>query len=144
MEINILLSFRAHVMVFIVLACLLSFCSGRRDLFSKTNATPSPRKGGSTWKKIWSDEFDFFDPSKWEYQEEDGCKLGVCHWGNKEKVRLRFLSSSDVPLMGRLTTEEEASPQHTRGIRFDTMIAMFTLSVFSSAVMVYTFKYCLP
>lgn len=71
-------------MLLLALLCSLCMCSGRRDLSAKS--TLSPRKGESGWKKIWSDEFDFFDPSKWEYQLEDGCKLGVCNWGNREKV----------------------------------------------------------
>lgn len=80
-------SYRMHMIVLIVLVCSSCLCSGRRDLSSKTKATLSPRNGMPPWKKIWSDEFDYFDPSKWEYQLEDGCKLGVCSWGNKEKVR---------------------------------------------------------
>ena len=38
-------------------------------------------------KLIWSDEFNVDgspDPSKWDYDLEDGCQIGLCNWGNGE------------------------------------------------------------
>ena len=64
--------------VLFVLLVVLPASRGRRDL----NPSKSSTQG---WHLIWSDEFDFFDGSKWEYQYEDGCSLGVCAWGNKER-----------------------------------------------------------
>ena len=65
----------------VCLALMLpDMCFGRRDL----SRAKGRAQGG--WELIWADEFDFFDTNKWEYQYEDGCKLGICHWGNKEKV----------------------------------------------------------
>lgn len=83
---HLYVSYKSGLILLLPLLWSFCLCSGRRDLSAKGKSTLSPRKGESGWKKIWSDEFDFFDPSKWEYQLEDGCKLGVCNWGNKEKV----------------------------------------------------------
>lgn len=49
-------------------------------------STPSP----VTWVQVWSDEFDGaagarIDDTKWSYQTADGCKEGICGWGNTEK-----------------------------------------------------------
>jgi len=55
---------------------------GKRDLGGRTTKST---KSSKDWRLLWSDEFDFFDGSKWEYQYEDGCSLGVCKWGNKER-----------------------------------------------------------
>ena len=49
-------------------------------------STPSP----ITWVQVWSDEFDGaagarIDDTKWSYQTADGCKEGICGWGNNEK-----------------------------------------------------------
>ena len=38
-------------------------------------------------KLIWSDEFNVDgapDPSKWTYDQGDGCNIGLCNWGNGE------------------------------------------------------------
>lgn len=49
-------------------------------------STPSP----VAWTQVWSDEFDGpagtgIDATKWNYQTADGCKEGICGWGNNEK-----------------------------------------------------------
>jgi len=49
-------------------------------------STPSP----TTWVQVWSDEFDGaagarIDSTKWSYETADGCKQGICGWGNNEK-----------------------------------------------------------
>jgi beta-glucanase (GH16 family) len=43
-----------------------------------------------TWTQVWSDEFDGpagarVDSTKWSYDTTDGCKQGICGWGNNEK-----------------------------------------------------------
>lgn len=39
-----------------------------------------------TWELLFSDEFDgdSLDKSKWNYEEGDGCDIGICNWGNDE------------------------------------------------------------
>ena len=42
------------------------------------------------WVQVWSDEFDGaagarIDSTKWSYETADGCKQGICGWGNNEK-----------------------------------------------------------
>ena len=49
-------------------------------------STPST----TTWVQVWSDEFDgaagaAIDGTKWSYETADGCKEGICGWGNAEK-----------------------------------------------------------
>ena len=44
----------------------------------------------ATWMLVWSDEFDGaagsrVDATKWNYETADGCKQGICGWGNNEK-----------------------------------------------------------
>jgi beta-glucanase (GH16 family) len=44
----------------------------------------------ATWVQVWSDEFDGaagsrIDDTKWSYETADGCKQGICGWGNNEK-----------------------------------------------------------
>jgi beta-glucanase (GH16 family) len=44
----------------------------------------------SGWIQVWSDEFDGaagarLDTTKWRYETADGCKEGICGWGNNEK-----------------------------------------------------------
>ena len=44
----------------------------------------------TNWKQVWSDEFDGaagarIDSTKWRYETADGCKQGICGWGNNEK-----------------------------------------------------------
>jgi beta-glucanase (GH16 family) len=44
----------------------------------------------TTWIQVWSDEFDGatgarIDSTKWRYETADGCKEGICGWGNDEK-----------------------------------------------------------
>ena len=65
----------------VVTALLLSACSTAAIV-----STPSP----ITWTQVWSDEFDgaagaSIDATKWNYQTADGCKEGICGWGNNEK-----------------------------------------------------------
>lgn len=57
-----------------------------------TSATPSIASTPSTttWSQVWSDEFDGpagarIDSTKWSYETADGCKEGICGWGNDEK-----------------------------------------------------------
>jgi beta-glucanase (GH16 family) len=45
---------------------------------------------GRAWVQVWSDEFDGaagarVDSTKWSYDTTDGCKQGICGWGNNEK-----------------------------------------------------------
>ena len=49
-------------------------------------STPSP----ASWVQVWSDEFDGpsgtrIDGTKWRYDTADGCREGICGWGNDEK-----------------------------------------------------------
>lgn len=42
------------------------------------------------WTQVWSDEFNGaagmrIDSTKWSYETADGCKQGICGWGNNEK-----------------------------------------------------------
>jgi beta-glucanase (GH16 family) len=42
------------------------------------------------WIQVWSDEFDGaagaqIDRTKWRYETADGCREGICGWGNNEK-----------------------------------------------------------
>ena len=44
----------------------------------------------TTWIQVWSDEFDGaagarIDSTKWRYETADGCREGICGWGNNEK-----------------------------------------------------------
>lgn len=57
-----------------------------------TRDTPSivPTASTSAWIQVWSDEFDGaagvrIDSTKWRYETADGCKEGICGWGNDEK-----------------------------------------------------------
>lgn len=48
-------------------------------------ATPN-----TEWVQVWSDEFDGaagqrVDATKWSYDSQDGCQVGICGWGNNEK-----------------------------------------------------------
>ena len=65
----------------VLTALLLCACST-----ASVVSTPSP----ITWTQVWSDEFDgaagaSIDATKWSYQTADGCKEGICGWGNNEK-----------------------------------------------------------
>lgn len=60
-------------------------------------------RGTSKWDLLWADEFEFFDPAKWEYQYEDGCSMGVCQWGNKE--RSWYTDANTLVSNGELTIE---------------------------------------
>src|SRR6266480_326952 len=49
-----------------------------------------PTVARPVWAQVWSDEFDGaagarIDDTKWSYQTADGCKEGICGWGNGEK-----------------------------------------------------------
>jgi beta-glucanase (GH16 family) len=64
-------------------AATLSSCAGG---LSSTPAT-APTTG---WVEVWNDEFDGpagarVDSTKWNYETTDGCKEGICGWGNNEK-----------------------------------------------------------
>jgi beta-glucanase (GH16 family) len=58
-----------------------------------SRATPSTAPGlasSNRWSLLWSDEFDGpagtrVDSAKWRYETGDGCKQGICGWGNREK-----------------------------------------------------------
>jgi len=55
---------------------------------NETQSTVSTEKRG--WTRVWSDEFDGkagarIDSTKWRYETADGCKEGICGWGNDEK-----------------------------------------------------------
>jgi beta-glucanase (GH16 family) len=50
-----------------------------------TSTLPTTR-----WVQVWSDEFDGaagapINSTKWSYETADGCKQGICGWGNNEK-----------------------------------------------------------
>jgi beta-glucanase (GH16 family) len=56
------------------------------------NDKPSTVSTASTsgWILVWSDEFNGtagarIDSTKWRYETADGCKEGICGWGNNEK-----------------------------------------------------------
>ncbi len=52
---------------------------------------------------VWSDEFDgtAVDTSKWEFQEGDGCDVGVCGWGNSE---LQFYQADNATVANGVLT----------------------------------------
>jgi beta-glucanase (GH16 family) len=44
----------------------------------------------TAWVQVWSDEFEGaagqrIDTTKWSYETQDGCQVGICGWGNNEK-----------------------------------------------------------
>ena len=44
----------------------------------------------TAWVQVWSDEFEGpagarVDTTKWRYDRGDGCREGICGWGNDEK-----------------------------------------------------------
>ncbi|MGH7604982.1 MAG: glycoside hydrolase family 16 protein [Gemmatimonadaceae bacterium] len=49
-----------------------------------------PTPPTTEWLQVWSDEFDGpagarVDTTRWNYETTDGCKEGICGWGNNEK-----------------------------------------------------------
>jgi beta-glucanase (GH16 family) len=66
--------------------------------------------------QVWSDEFDgpagaAIDSTKWSYDAGDGCKAGICGWGNNEKEY--YTSTSDnISLngQGQLTIVARTAP----------------------------------
>jgi beta-glucanase (GH16 family) len=53
---------------------------------------PAARSTSATegWRQVWSDEFDGpdgapIDSAKWGHDTGDGCRGGLCGWGNDEK-----------------------------------------------------------
>jgi beta-glucanase (GH16 family) len=66
------------------LAALASFACGADSAPSTVTSRPVE------WVQVWSDDFDGpagqqIDTTKWSYDTQDGCQLGICGWGNKEK-----------------------------------------------------------
>src|SRR5256885_8212629 len=72
---------------FRALACIcLAAVIGCNDAAPSAMST-SP---ATAWVEVWSDEFDGpagarIDTTRWNYQTADGCKEGICGWGNDEK-----------------------------------------------------------
>lgn len=72
---------------FAVSTSLVCACSSASIVSTPSGvSTPSTTK----WTQVWSDEFDGpagarIDSTKWNYQTGDGCKEGICGWGNNEK-----------------------------------------------------------
>jgi beta-glucanase (GH16 family) len=57
------------------------------------------------WVQVWSDEFDGaagsrVDATKWSYEMEDGCQVGICGWGNSEKEYYTD-STANITLTGQ-------------------------------------------
>lgn len=74
---------------------------------ASTCSTPSLGSTPSTtaWTQVWSDEFDGaagvrIDSTKWRYETADGCKEGICGWGNDEKQYYTD-SPENIALNGR-------------------------------------------
>lgn len=72
-------------------AALVSAAGWAASSLSCTRDTPSiaPRST-SAWIQVAGDEFDGpaggrIDSTKWRYETADGCKEGICGWGNDEK-----------------------------------------------------------
>lgn len=68
---------------------LLLACGGETSAPAAVVTPPTPVPV-LTWVKVWSDEFDGpaaarIDSTKWSYELGDGCKAGICGWGNSEK-----------------------------------------------------------
>jgi len=58
-------------------------CTDRKSSIPSTDST-------GEWIQTWSDEFDGalgarIDSATWRYDTGDGCKEGICGWGNNEK-----------------------------------------------------------
>ena len=73
----------------VVLALATVSCGG-----SSPTVVPPPTQPTlpalTTWALVWSDEFDgasgaSVDTTKWSFDLGDGCAVGLCGWGNKEK-----------------------------------------------------------
>jgi beta-glucanase (GH16 family) len=73
----------------------MTACSGARILGAtlalalSASVACTDRKSGQ-WIQTWSDEFDGavgarLDSATWGYDTGDGCKEGICGWGNNEK-----------------------------------------------------------
>jgi beta-glucanase (GH16 family) len=69
-------------------ACALALVTALACTRSTPPGDSTPPK--TTWVQVWSDEFDGaagarVDSTKWRYDIADGCKEGICGWGNNEK-----------------------------------------------------------
>jgi beta-glucanase (GH16 family) len=67
-------------------------CALAVSLLACTSSTTSivSTPPNTRWVQVWSDEFDGaagaqIDGAKWRYETADGCKEGICGWGNNEK-----------------------------------------------------------
>lgn len=73
---------------FIILFKIILNAEGARlQRIPRTDLLPNAQ-GKGPWDLLWEDDFDVFDPSKWNYQLYDGCQYGIdtCGWGNDELV----------------------------------------------------------
>ncbi len=65
------------------------FGAGGKDNPEPIPGPPEPT--GTTYVKVWGDEFDStatkakVDAAKWNYELGDGCDRGICGWGNGER-----------------------------------------------------------
>lgn len=73
---------------FVVIAGIVA-CGGGEPTEPKQPVQP-PAETTPTWKQVWSDEFNgpagtLPDSLTWVHDTADGCQVGICGWGNREK-----------------------------------------------------------
>jgi beta-glucanase (GH16 family) len=88
----------------LTLSASLVYGCGTASIAS-TGPSTVPTAPTTTWVQVWSDEFDGaagarIDSTKWSYETGDGCKEGICGWGNSEKETYTD-ASENVALNGQ-------------------------------------------
>jgi len=78
------------------------------------NAPSSAASSSTAWVRVWSDEFDgplgqHVDTTKWSYDLQDGCQIGICGWGNNEKEYYTD-STANISLNGQGQLQIVARP----------------------------------
>jgi beta-glucanase (GH16 family) len=74
----------------LALATLAGCSSGGSTAVAPAGTPPVTTPAPTTWKLVWSDEFDGaagsgVDAAKWGHDLGDGCSSGICGWGNNER-----------------------------------------------------------
>jgi beta-glucanase (GH16 family) len=74
----------------LALATLAACSSGGSTAVAPVSNPPVTTPAPTTWKLVWSDEFDGaagtgVDAAKWGHDLGDGCGSGICGWGNNER-----------------------------------------------------------
>jgi beta-glucanase (GH16 family) len=79
----------SRVAAIVSAAASLASGPGCTDDASSVRASEST-ESKSGWVQVWSDDFDGpagarVDGTRWRYETGDGCREGICGWGNDEK-----------------------------------------------------------